>query len=140
MKYNLNNKTMKTTGVWIDKKKAAIITIENGVETTDEVFSKLEKLNVKSETGNRLKGGIQSSTYLKNEHEKLKKYYREIARRIKNTEALVILGPGETATHFSKELHTYFSELGNRIKGVHKADSMTENQLKAWVKNFFETN
>lgn len=130
---------MKNTGIWIDKSKAIIITIEEGTETLNKVMSNLEKSNIHYVPDNRLKGGIQSSTYTTYENETLKRYFREIVDEVKSTDALVIFGPGETRDQLSKELHTHFKLLGSKIKGVKKEDSMTTNQAKAWVRNFFGT-
>jgi len=40
---------------------------------------------------------------------------------------------------FSEELHKNHKPLSTKIKGVKKADSMTENQVKAWVRDFFKS-
>lgn len=129
---------MKTTGIWIDKHTAYIFSIENGKETLEAVKSTLESSNIRSDKGNRRKGQIQDSTYQRYETHKLQQYFVEIAHVIEDTDAIVIFGPGETGGQLRKELKSHFRFLGNKILGVKKADSMSENQLKAWVRNFFE--
>ena len=135
---------MKHTGIWIDKDKAHIVTIENGVETYNTVLSNVDHYKPHGGSGTRLKGGpqnvVQDSKYLERENHQLKQYYNSIASEIKNTDALVIYGPGNTNEKLRKELHENHKSLSKKIKGVKKADNMTDNQVKALVRDFFELN
>ena len=135
---------MKKTGVWLDTKKALIVTIDNEKETLDTIPSNIEHFHPHGGSGTRQKGGpqdvVQDSKYLEREKHQMKHYFKEIASEIKNTEALVIFGPAGTNEKFSKELQENYSHLSTKIKGVRKADSMTDNQVKAWVKDFFKSN
>jgi len=135
---------MKKTGIWLDKEKALIVTIENGVETLNMITSNIEHFRPRGGSGTRFKGGpqdvVQDSKYLDREKQQLKKYYKSLVTDIKDTDALVIFGPAETNEKFSEELHKNYKRLSTKIKGVKKADSMTENQVKAWVRDFFKSN
>lgn len=135
---------MKKTGIWLDKKKALIITIENDIETMTAIDSNVEDYRIHGGSGTRFKGGpqdvVHDSKYLEREKHQLKDYFKNIAYKIKDTNALVIFGPAETNEKFSKELHRNYSDLANKIKAVEKADSMTDNQVKAWVRDFFLSN
>jgi hypothetical protein len=135
---------MKKTGIWLDKDKALIVTIENNKERLNTVSSNIEHFNPHGGSGTRFKGGpqdvVQDSRYLEREKQQLKKYFKNVAETVKNTDALVIFGPAETNVRFAKELHKKYSILSTKIKGVEKADSMTDNQVKAWVRDFFKSN
>lgn len=131
---------MKNTGIWLDKQKAIIITDENGKQHLNQVNSDLDSFNMGKGPGNRLKGKIQDSTYQKYEKNKLKQYFAAIVQEVKTSDALVIFGPGETGGQFREELLTRFKDVSTKVKAVKKADSMTDNQLKAWVSEFFEKN
>lgn len=135
---------MKKTGIWLDKDKALIITLENGLETLNTITSNIEHFRPRGGSGTRFKGGpqdvVQDSKFLDREKQQLKKYYKSLALKIKDTDALVIFGPADTNKKFSKELHKNYKPLSTKIKGVKKADSMTENQVKAWVRDFFRSN
>ena len=126
---------MKKTGIWLDKDKALIVTLENGKETLNTVISNVEHYRPHGGSGTRFKGGpqdvVQDSKYLDREKQQLKQYYKSLASKIKDTDALVIFGPADTNEKFSKELHKNHKPLSTKIKGVKKADSMTENQVKA---------
>ncbi|PWK20685.1 hypothetical protein [Xanthomarina spongicola] len=135
---------MKNTGIWLDKNKAHIVTIENGVETLHTITSNVDHYRIHGGSGTRFKGGpqdvVQDSKYLDREKQQLKKYFKSLASEIKDTDALVIFGPAETNKKFNEELHNNYKPLITKIKAVKKADSMTENQVKAWVRDFFKSN
>lgn len=135
---------MKNTGIWLDKDKALIVTLEDGVESLNKRISNVEHYHIHGGSGTRFKGGpqdvIQDSKYLEREKHQLKQYFSDIASEIKETDAIVIFGPAEANEKFSKELHENYKSLSTKIKGVIKTDSMTDNQVKAWVRDFFKSN
>ncbi|WP_100609875.1 hypothetical protein [Confluentibacter lentus] len=131
---------MKNIGVWLDKKKALIVTIENDMETVKTIHSDLDNYNIKS---NRHVGGakeiVKDMKYLEREKHQFKTYFKDITQEIKNADALVIFGPAETYEKFTKELEENYKTISEKIKGIRKADSMTDNQVVAWVRDFFES-
>ncbi|WP_439152306.1 hypothetical protein [Winogradskyella sp.] len=135
---------MKHTGVWIDNDKAYIVEVENGSEKLTTVKSNIERFKAKGGSGQRFKSGpqdvIKDSKYLEREKHQLKQYFEDVVAKIKDTNALVIFGPAGTNQKFSKELNTNYNTLASKIKDVVKADSMTDNQIKAWVKDYFKLN
>ena len=135
---------MKKTGIWIDKDKALIVTLEKGKENFKTVVSNIEHFRPRGGSGTRSKGGpqdvVQDSKYLEREKHQLKQYFDNIVSEVKDSEALVIFGPAETNEKLRKEIDQSYTTLGSKIKAVEKADSMTDNQIKAWVRNFFTSN
>ncbi len=135
---------MKNTGIWLDKEKAHLVTIENGVETFNTITSNMEHYNIGGGSGTRQKGGpqdvVQDSKYLEREKQQLKQYFNAIASQIKESDALVIFGPAGTNEKFGAELHQNYNTLSTKIKDIKKADSMSENQVKALVRDFFKSN
>ena len=135
---------MKNTGIWLDKNKALIVTLDGENETQNTIVSNLEHFNISGGSGTRFKGGpqdvVHDSKLLEREKHQLKQYYKSLATEIKDSDALVIFGPADTNQKFSEELHKNYKPLSTKIKGVKKADSMTENQVKSWVKDFFKSN
>jgi hypothetical protein len=134
---------MKQTGIWLDKEKAYILSLENEKETFETVLSNIEHYNISGGSGSRLKGGpqdvVQDSKYLDREKQQLKHYFKTITTKINDTNALVIFGPAGTNDQFGKELNENYKSLSAKIKRIEKADSMTENQVKALVRDFFES-
>ncbi|WP_308992876.1 hypothetical protein QLS71_015555 [Mariniflexile litorale] len=135
---------MKRTGIWLDKNKAYIVTLKDTLETFNTIISNIEHYHPHGGSGTKFKGGpqdvVQDSKYLEREKQQLKKYFKTIAEEINDTDALVLFGPAQTNEQFAKELHKNYTPLSTKIKGIKKADSMTDNQIKAWVKDFFQSN
>ncbi|QHI35650.1 hypothetical protein IMCC3317_09960 [Kordia antarctica] len=135
---------MKKTGIWLDKNKALIVTLQNEKEILNTITSNIEHFRPHGGSGSRQKGGpqdvVQDGKYLEREKHQLKEYFKEIISEIKDTEALVIFGPAGTNEKLGKELQHNHSDLSTKIKGIRKADSMTSNQVKALVKDFFTSN
>ena len=135
---------MKKIGVWIDKQKAHIVTIENKEEQFNTVNSEIEDYNVSGGSGTKFKGGpqdvVQDSKYLEREKHQLKSYFKEIASKIKNADSLIIFGPAKTNEKFHKELHKNYKKLSAKVKEVRRADSMTNNQVKALVRDYYKEN
>jgi len=135
---------MKQTGIWLDKEKAYIVSLENENETFETVLSNIEHYNIHGGSGTRLKGGpqdvVQDRKYLEREKQQLKQYFKAIAFHLNDTNALVIFGPADTNEKFSKELLENYKSLSEKIKDVKKADSMSNNQVKALVRDFFKSN
>lgn len=134
---------MTKTGIWIDKDKALVVTLKNGKERLRTIESNIEHFSAHGGSGTRLKGGpqdvVQDSKYLEREKHQLKRYFESIIPEIKDTEALVIIGPAGTNEKFSKELQKNHHNIASKIQAVEKTDSMTNNQVKAWVRTFFES-
>ena len=132
---------MKNTGVWLDKNIAYIITLNNTKKTLKTIPSNIDDFHVHGGSGTRFKGGpqdvVQDKKYLERERHQLSLYFKNITSEIENVDALVLFGPVETSEKFSKKLQENYPNISKKIKGVIKTDSMTENQLKAWVVNFY---
>ena len=135
---------MKHTGVWIDKDKAHIVRIDNSKETFATILSEIESFRAKGGTGQRFKSGpqdvIKDSKYLEREKHQFREYFKTVASTIKDSDALVIFGPADTNQRFYKELKKKYNALAVKVKDVVKADSMTDNQIRAWVRDYFKLN
>ena len=133
---------MKNFGIWLDKKKARIIILEAKNELMETVVSEVEDFHVQGGSGTKFKGGpqdvVQDSKYLEREKHQLKIYFKEIASKIKNANAIVIFGPAQTKDKLRKELQENYKELHAKVKAVKAVDNMTDNQVKALVKDFFK--
>lgn len=90
----------------------------------------------------RIKSGgsqevVRESTYKERDKHQLKSYFNDLAKAIKGANAIVIFGPSDTNEKFKKNLLLNHKALSTKIKAIVKADSMTDNQVKALVKEFF---
>ena len=134
---------MKKIGIWLDKEKAHIITLKNDAEDFKTVFSELDFFNPKGGSGTKFKGGpqdvVQDSRYLEREKHQLKKYFHTVAEKVLDADMLVLFGPAQTNEKLRKELELSYPKLAAKIKSVVKADSMTDNQVIALVRDFYKT-
>ena len=136
--YRKNN-----VGLWLDRRKAVIVSITNDGETIERVESNVERkvrLSGGSRTAKTPFGPQQVSVDGKQEDrikQQLRKYYQEIIQRIQDADQILILGPGEAKTEIKKEIQKSRELALNKIT-VEPADKMTERQIAAKVRQFFE--
>ncbi len=133
---------MKNIGIWIDKDKAYIVILEKGKETMVMLPSHIEHFRIHGGSGTRLKGGpqdvVQDSRYLEREKHQLKNFFKEVISHVKDADALAIFGPAGTNEKLKKELATFHRDLNSKVVIVKKEDSMTENQIKALIRDFYK--
>jgi len=132
---------MKKIGIWIDKRKAKIISIEDREEHLHTIASGIEDFHVKGGSGTKFKGGpqdvVQDRKYLEREKHQLTAFFKAIASYITGAGAIVIFGPAQTGEKLCKEFLEKYPSLHRKLKGLEKADSMNDNQLVAWVRDYY---
>ena len=132
---------MKKIGIWLDKEKAHLVTLQNEDVRFNTIYSEIEFYNPKGGSRSKTRWGpqdvVQDSKYLEREKHQLKSYFKELAKTMEDAEAIAIFGPADTNAKFFKELNENYKTLALKVKTVEKADSMTENQVKALVREFF---
>ena len=131
----------KQTGIWIDKRVAKIITLDGDGGQMMTVESDVEEFNPKGGSRHRNKFGpqdvVQDSKYLERKKHQTKDYFEDVADKLPDSEALVVFGPADTGRNFVEHLEKHNKALQSKVTGVERADSMTDNQLKAWVRKYF---
>ena len=132
---------MKNIGIWLDSDKAYIVSIENGKETFARIPSNIEHFHVYGGSGTRFKGGpqdvIQDSKYLERKNQQFKRYFKKITSILEQADKIAIFGPAETFIMFKRELEKNYSELDSKVSIVERADSMTNNQIKRLIRDYF---
>lgn len=61
----------------------------------------------------------------------------EIIENIKTAEELVVFGPAQMKIELEKQIKE-IQPLAKKLLEVVSADSMTENQIVAWVKDYYK--
>jgi NAD-dependent SIR2 family protein deacetylase len=127
-------------GIWIDKKRAYIIDIKDEVVRTEIITSEIDDFHPKGGTRSKTPYGpmdtVKEKTYLAKEKNDKNSFFKTIESKILNAEYLYIFGPAQ----MKNELAKHIEEMKNfkaKIIAVNAADSMTENQIIAEVKNAF---
>jgi len=127
-------------GLWIDHRRAVIVTITGKDETTRTIVSNAEK-HIQRAAASRHGGSFESQRVPADDSRQreytgeLKRYYDEVAAYVRNAEAVLILGPGEAKGELKKRLERDLP--GDRIVTVETADRMTEPELVAAVRKRF---
>ncbi|HBH25544.1 MAG TPA: hypothetical protein DDY13_19265 [Cytophagales bacterium] len=125
----------------MDKREAKIITTENGGQLLKVVSSDVEEFKSKGGSGTRLKGGpqdvVHDSKYLEREKHQYRNYFSEVIKQIPDFHRLVIFGPAQTGQKFFEEIKNNFKYLKPDKMEVKTADSMTDNQMIAWVRDYY---
>lgn len=132
---------MKKIGIWLDKEKAHLVTLQNEDVRFNTIYSEIDFFHPKGGARSKTRWGpqdvVQDSKYLEREKHQLRQYFKELAKTIEDAEAIAIFGPADTNARFYKELNENYKILASKVKTVEKADSMTENQVKALVRGYF---
>lgn len=129
------------TGIWIDHKKAVIISLDGEKEKVLTIESQAGK-RVRLSGGSRSKipygtqefgaGNSRDRKYMHN----LKRYYSKICNCIKYSDTIYVMGPGEAKIEFKKHLEESKS-LWGLISKIDTAGKMTDAQLAAKVREHF---
>ena len=130
----------KDVGLWIDHRKAVIVTVENEVESTQEIRSNMEKhvrfsSTTRSKTPHQSKGSTAEDMRDRQFGIHLGRYYEGIISLIRDADSIWIFGPGEAKIELENRLK--HDELGAKVVGVEAADKMTDHQIAAKVRDQF---
>jgi hypothetical protein len=135
---------MKTqVGLWIDHRKALIVALTEKGEEIRLIISKIEKQPGRS-------GGMRSTASYEaqqvpadDSRERkftghLNIYYNAVIACIRDAESILIFGPGEAKGELKKRLER--NKLGGHIVGIETIDRMTDRQIAAKVRRYFQEN
>jgi hypothetical protein len=132
---------MKTTaGLWIDHRKAVIVSLSEKGEVTREIESDVEKQPGRF-------AGVRSTTPYESQHVPaddsrerkltghLHHYYDEVIASIRDAEAILIFGPGEAKGELKKRLAR--DKVDGRIVAMQTVDRMTDREIAAKIREYF---
>lgn len=133
----------KQVGIWIDTKKAIIVTLDGQKdEKITEIDSEVENSVYHNKEGHKgtFSGSHHSDSETKFDNRKKEEmdYYLEsVISYIKGSDYLYIFGPAETKIKLEQKLLEEKSLGKINLKAVETADSMTLNEIVAKVKDFY---
>lgn len=133
--------TRKLVGVWIDSSKAVISTLEGDSESLTVVTSEIE--GVERISGEGRPEGRFGGQFIAPEKSKDARrdnseagFSSDVAEKIKNADQLLIFGPAHMKNKLESTIRSLQPPVPN-IRAVETADSMTDNQVAAYVREFF---
>lgn len=127
-------------GLWIDHKKAIIVTLTEKSAAIGLVVSKVEK-QLQRSGDSPLKGRYEVQKVPAEDSRQrsftgnLNVYYDAVVAALRGAESILSFGPGEAKVELKKRLEK--SKLGGRIAGVETLDKVTNRQLVAKVRKSF---
>ncbi len=133
---------MKTTkGLWIDHRKAVIVSVTDKGEEVKEIISHVEK-----QLG-RFEGARSTTSYpaqlvpaddsqQRDFTGHLDKYYDEVVSQLRDAELILIFGPGEAKGELEKRIES--SGLSGYVAGIETVDKMTDGQIAAKVRMYLK--
>ena len=126
---------VKKIGLWIDNREAIIVKLTDNGEQITRIYSDAEK-QTRLEGGSR-KDGLQTTETIQGRKfdMQLTKYFDDVIADIRDAEMIQIFGPGEAKDGLLKRMEN--ENLKKRIVEIDSADSMTDNQVVAKVREYF---
>jgi len=131
----------KIAGLWIDHRKALIVVVSDKGEEVKLVVSRVEK-QLRRSGDSPLKGSYESQTVPADDSrerkfsEDLGIYYDAAVECIRYSDSILIFGPGEAKGELKKRLIR--DRLGERIVRIETADKMTDRQVAAKIREYFQ--
>ena len=133
----------KQVGIWIDTKKAIIVTLDGRKEEKiTEIDSDVENSVYHNKEGNKgtFSGSHHSDSETKFDNRKKEEmdyYLKSVMSNIKGSDYLYIFGPAETKIKLEQKIRDEKSLGKINLKAVETADNMTLNEIVAKVKDFY---
>ncbi len=132
----------KNIGIWIDTKQAVIIKLSNGNHSVKIIESNIEtRERIPGESKKFGRFGGQYMTFEKNKlnrkTEQTHHFIKNLLKEVQNCDSVVLFGPSKMKNIFEKEIKNNM-QLADKLIGVSNSTLLTENQMVAWVKNFYK--
>jgi hypothetical protein len=127
-------------GLWIDHRKAIVVTVTDKGEEIGLIISAVEK-QLRRSGDSALKGHYEPQQVAADDSRQrtftrqLNIYYDAVIACIGDAESILIFGPGEAKGELKKRLKR--NNLGGRIAVVETVDKMTDRQIAAKVRQHF---
>jgi len=133
----------KQVGIWIDSKKAIIVTLDGQKEEKiTEIDSEIENSVYHNKEGD--KGTFSGEHHSDNEtkfdnrkKEQMNYFLKSVLFYVKGSDYLYLFGPGETKIKLEQKIHDDKSLEKTNLKAVETAHSMTLNEIVAQVRDFY---
>ena len=133
----------KQVGIWIDSKKAIIVTLEGQKEEKiTEIDSEIENSVHHNKEGDKgtFSGSHHGDSETKFDNRKKQQtdyFLKSVLFYVKGSDYLYIFGPADTKIKLEQKIRDDKSLEKIHLKAVETTDSMTLNEIVAHVKDFY---
>ena len=134
----------KQIGIWLDFKEAFLVTFDAKDDTPEikHIPSNIERGIPKGGSRSNTPWGphmaVKEQAFLARRKKEEKAYFESILKAIDTkTDELMIFGPAEAKTGLLKAIKAV-KNFPTAVKAILPADSMTQNQIVATVRDFFK--
>jgi hypothetical protein len=128
-------------GVWIDHRKAVVVTLGPSGENITTIASTVER-HPERGGDSPMKGSYESLQVPADDSRQraltgeLNIYYDAVIASLRESQFLLLFGPGEAKGELKKRLDK--AKLGARLAAVETADKMTDREIAAKVRDYFK--
>ena len=131
---------MKQTGIWLDKRIANVINLDEEEINVITVKSRIQETHIGGGSRSKQPYGpsevSSESKLLQRKKQQRQEFFGDILEKLSGRDELYVFGPAETKIAFQTYLNNQ-NRIDINLLGVDTADSMTLSQKKAQVKKFF---
>lgn len=133
---------MKKTkvGIWLDFRGANIITLKGKGADIENIDSDIDPAKPRGGSRSKKKWGpvdtVSEKHFLERRKQEEKAYYENLIAKVKDADELYLFGPAEAKDGLLKAIKAT-KNFKPTFRGMESADSMTENQKVAKVREFF---
>lgn len=132
----------KKIGIWIDTKQAVIIKLTSNKHSIKKIESQIEtRERIPGEHKKFGRFGNQYMTYEKNrinkKNQQTQRFFKLLIKELVSSESIVLFGPANMKNEFAKIINNT-AQLSKKLVGIANSEHLTENQMVAWVKKFYD--
>lgn len=131
----------RVTGIWLDLERAYVYHLQKAKNDFEIIASEIEHYHLVGGSGSSTPYGPQEAVsekkFLGRKKQQKRDYFNRVSQYLMESMEVILMGPGETKF----ELNDYLNEFQSRPYTLHKPitqDSMTENQVKATIRDFYK--
>ncbi len=115
--------SVRRVAVWIDRKEAKVFELHPETFTVVNIEAPQHHLTRKAEE--------------QGPHAGNKPFFDEVAKALLDAKEILLVGPSSAKLDFLRHLHGHDEGLAKRVIGIETLDHPTNNQLAAYLRDYF---
>ena len=128
-------------GIWVDSREALVFVMDKSSELFVRIFSEVEEYHVhggaRSSTPYGPQDAVKEKKQLHRRQRQFQRFFEQVLDHVGYSDEVLVCGPGQTKYGLEKSILALKAKQ-YRLMGCHDLDSLTENQIRAWIREKFE--